>query len=92
MEERFADPAGSALDKIWEDEWERHVIEAALNKVKQQADARHYQAFYLNAIKQVPPASVAEMVGINVDQVYLIKHRLTKLFQEAIKEVETMIG
>jgi RNA polymerase sigma factor (sigma-70 family) len=92
MEERFADPAGSALNKIWEDEWERHVIEAALNKVKQQCDARHYQVFYLNAIKQVPPAQVAEMIGVSVDQVYLIKHRLSEIFREAITEVETKIG
>lgn len=92
FEGRVADPSGSALDKIWEEEWERHVIEAALEKVKKQAGARHYQVFYLHAIKQVPPAKVAETLGIKVDQVYLIKHRLTKVFEEAIREVETHTG
>ena len=92
FEARIADPAANVLDKIWEDEWERHMIEAALEKVKQQASARHYQVFYLHAIKQVPPAKVAETLGVPVDQVYLIKHRLSKIFQEAIKTVETRVG
>src|SRR6185295_17668087 len=74
IEARIPDPAGNALDKIWEEEWEKHVIEAALEKLKQQVSAKHYQAFYLHAIKQVPPAKVAETLGMNVDQVYLIKH------------------
>lgn len=89
FENRVADPAGSALDHIWEEEWERHVIEAALERVKRQADARHYQVFYLHAIKQVPPEKVATSLGIKVDQVYLIKHRLAKVFDEAIRAVET---
>lgn len=42
FEARIADPSANVLDKIWEDEWERHVIEAALEKVKQQSSARHY--------------------------------------------------
>ncbi len=85
-DERLPDPDG--FDKIWESEWQQHVIERALEKVKQQADARHYQVFYLQAIKQVPPAKVAEILGINVDQVYLIKHRLGRIFEEGVKEAE----
>lgn len=92
LEARIADPAGNALDRIWDEEWERHVIEAALERVKKQASARHYQVFYLHAIKQVPAGKVAEMLGIEVGQVYLIKHRLKQLFAEAIKDVETRVG
>jgi len=87
-EDRMPDP-DAAFDKIWEQEWEHHVIEQALEKVKHECDARHYQVFYLNAIKQVPAARVAELLNINVDQVYLIKHRLGKIFEDAVKAVET---
>ena len=92
FEARIADPAANVLDRIWEEEWERHVIAAALEKVKQQVSARHYQVFYVLAIKQVPPAKVAATLGLPVDQVYLIKHRLTKIFETAIKAVETRVG
>jgi len=43
-------------------------------------------------IKQIPPAKVAETLNLKVDQVYLIKHRLTKIFEEALKDLETKLG
>ena len=30
------DPAGNALEAIWNDEWEKHVVDAALEKVPRQ--------------------------------------------------------
>ena len=92
MEERVPDPAGNALEAIWNDEWEKHIVDAALEKVKHQSSGKHYQIFFLQAIKQIPPAKIAETLGVKVDQVYLIKHRLTKVFQEALKELETELG
>ena len=91
-EERVPDPAGNALEAIWNDEWEKHIVDAALEKVKQQSSGKHYQIFYLQAIKQIPSAKVAETLNLKVDQVYLIKHRLTKIFEEALKELETKLG
>ena len=67
-------------------------MDAALEKVKQQSSAKHYQIFFLQAIKQIPPAKVAETLNVNVDQVYLIKHRLMKVFEDALKELETKLG
>ena len=39
-----------------------------------------------------PPAKIAETLKVQVDQVYLIKHRLGKVFEEALKELETKLG
>ncbi len=91
-EEQVPDPAGNALETIWNDEWDKHIVDAALEKVKQQSSAKHYQIFFLQAIKQIPSAKVAKTLNVNVDQVYLIKHRLTKIFEEALKELETKLG
>src|SRR5437016_2207615 len=92
VEELVLDPAGNALEAIWNDEWEKHIVDAALEKVKQQSSTKHYQIFYLQAIKQIKSTKVAETLNVNVDQVYLIKHRLTKIFEEALKELETKLG
>ena len=67
-------------------------MDAALEKVKQQSSAKHYQIFYLQAIKQIKSTKVAETLNVSVDQVYLIKHRLTKIFEQALKELETKLG
>src|ERR1043166_9565329 len=41
VEERVPDPAGNALEAIWNDEWEKHILDAALEKVKQQSSGKH---------------------------------------------------
>jgi RNA polymerase sigma factor (sigma-70 family) len=82
----------SESEAIWNDEWEKHIVDAALEKVKQLSSAKHYQIFFLQAIKQIPPAKIAETLNLKVDQVYLIKHRLTKVFEESLKELETKLG
>src|SRR5881397_2196438 len=56
-EERVPDPAGNALEAIWNDEWEKHIVDAALEKVKQQSSGKHYQIFFLQAIKQIRKSS-----------------------------------
>jgi len=90
--ELVPDPSGNELEAIWNDEWEKHIVDAALEKVKQQSSAKHYQIFFLQAIKQIPSAKVAATLNLKVDQVYLIKHRLTKIFEESLKELETKLG
>jgi len=90
-EERVPDPAGNDLDKIWDAEWERNVIAAALEKLERQVSAQHYQIFVLYVIKQHSPEQVAKVAGVETNQVYLIKHRLSPLFKDAIKELEEKV-
>lgn len=90
-EGRVPDPAGDSLDRIWDGEWRQHLIASALEKVKQQADAKHYQIFYLQTVKHVAPSTIAQTLSVPVDQVYLIKHRLSKLFQEALRTADTRV-
>jgi RNA polymerase sigma-70 factor (ECF subfamily) len=88
IEERVPDPSGIELERIWAEEWQQNLIENALKKVERQASAKHYQIFYLNSIQNLSPERVARALGIKVDQVYLIKHRLLPIFEEAVKELE----
>jgi RNA polymerase sigma factor (sigma-70 family) len=87
---QIPDPAGLELEKIWEEEWNTNLLKAALEKVQAQANARHYQVFYLHVIQEVPPDKVAAITGVSAEQVYVIKHRLTPLFRTALKQVEDL--
>jgi RNA polymerase sigma factor (sigma-70 family) len=82
------DPAGSALDAVWEEEWERNMIETALKKLELQVNAKQYQIFYLHVIEQKPAKEVGAAVGVTTAQVYLIKHRLLRLFKKAVAGLE----
>jgi RNA polymerase sigma factor (sigma-70 family) len=77
--ERVPDPAsGGELDATWDDEWERNLVDAAMERVKLRVKPEHYQIFYLSAVKGLGTREVARMLHVNVGQVYLVRHRLAK--------------
>jgi RNA polymerase sigma factor (sigma-70 family) len=87
-EERVADSAGNLLEAVWNEEWQQNLLDTALEKLKTQVKPKHYQIFYLLAVKEQPPLKVAQTLGVNVGQVYLVKHRVGSLFRKALKEAE----
>jgi RNA polymerase sigma factor (sigma-70 family) len=89
MIERIADPEASQLEKLWDEEWQRHIMEQALARVKRKVKPRHYQIFDLCAIKNWPLKKVAESLGVNIGQVYLARHRVGNLVRKEIKLLET---
>ena len=87
--ERIADPAGSLAeqDTAWDEEWERNLVDAAMERVKLRVKPEHYQIFHLSAVKGLKTGEVARMMQVNIGQVYLIRHRLAK---EVKREVERL--
>ena len=86
--ERVADPAGHALDAIWEAEWETNLVDAAIARVKRQFDPQKYQIFDFYVNKEWPPEKVAARFNVSVGQVYLIKHRMTETIRAEVKRLE----
>jgi len=86
--ERVADPASLNLDEIWEAEWEHNLLAAAITNVKRRSDPQKYQIFDLYVNKECAPEKIARIFNIAVDQVYLIKHRVTELIKEEVKRLE----
>ena len=85
--ERIPDQSPNALETVWETEWQENALEVALGRLRKQAKARHFQAFYLHVIKHQPPAQVARALGTNVAQVYLVKCRLLPVFKRIVKSL-----
>ena len=86
--DRVIDPASPALDVLWNTEWEKNLLDAALAKVKRRLDPQKYQIFDLYMNKAWPPEKVAAAFGISVDQVYMAKHRTTEMIKEEVKRLE----
>lgn len=89
--ERIPDPAGFDLDAVWEQEWEKNLVDAALQRVKQKVSPKQYQIFDLHVMKNWPVQKVAQTLGVNSAQVYLAKHRITSLLKKEIKHLETKL-
>ncbi len=86
--ERLPDPASPAIEVIWDAEWERNLLEAALRRVKARVDAKQYQIYDLCVCKQWPPAKVARDLRLSPARVYLAKHRVGSLLKKELRYLQ----
>lgn len=82
--ERIPDPAGIALDAAWDKEWEANLMEAALERVKRQVDPKQYQLFDLYVVKGWPATKVSVVLRASRSNIYITKHRLSRLLRKEI--------
>ena len=82
--EGLADPAGDKLETLWNEEWEKNLLEAAISRVKLKVDANQFQAFDLYVFKKWPVAKVARTLKVSPARIYLAKHRINKLIKAEI--------
>ena len=86
--ERIADPASLNLDSLWDTEWERNLMAAALERMKARVSGRQFQMFDLYVLQHWPVGDVARTLRVSVAQVYLAKHRVSALLKKAVKKLE----
>jgi RNA polymerase sigma-70 factor (ECF subfamily) len=82
------DPASQDMNALWDAEWGKNLLEAAITKVKRRLDPQKYQIFDFCVNKEWTPKKVAETFSIPIAQVYLAKHRTTEMIREEIKKME----
>ena len=82
------DPASMNWDKLWEDEWQKNLLDAAIAKVKRRLDPEKFQIFDFYVNKEWAPDKVAKAFGISADQVYLAKHRVLEMIKEEVDRLE----
>lgn len=87
-----APPPDEQLDRAWDEAWQRNVQQRALDDLKEQVKAHHFQIFFLHFIKEQPVKAVARALGTNVALVYLVKHRLLPKYREALRDAESHAG
>ena len=76
---------------VWDEEWEKHLLAAARERVKRQVSDAHYQIFDLYVVQGWPAGEVARTLGVSVGQVYLVKHRIAGLLKrEATRLTQTL--
>ncbi len=76
-----------AREAGWEEEWRRHVLAQAMDQLELRVKPEHFQIFRLVVLRDLPPAQVAKTVGVLVAQVYLVRHRLTRMLQEEVRRL-----
>ena len=82
------DPTGNALEALWEAEWKDTLFQAALANVKRRVEPHNYHLFDFYVNKDWPAAKVAATFEVNVEQVYLAKHRVTELLKAEVARLD----
>lgn len=85
--DRVPDPAGNQLEAIWSGEWESHLLDAALARVKRRVNARHYQMFDLNVLQKLSVPETARTMQVNVTSVYMARSKISRLVKQEIKKL-----
>jgi RNA polymerase sigma-70 factor (ECF subfamily) len=81
-----APDAFDSLEALWSREWERAIIETALERIRCKVPARQHQVFYMHVIQEQSAGIVAKATGTNIALVYLYKSRVSRLVRlEAAK-------
>jgi len=69
----------------WDEEWNRNLIDTAIERVKRRVDAKIFQIFDLYVLKEWPVSRVVKTLKVNAMRVYLSKHRVGMLMRREIQ-------
>ena len=86
--DRVADPASLELEAYWENQWQKHVFEAAVARVKARVSPLQFQMFELYTIREWPLRRVAQTLGVSAASVYLAKHRVAAALKREVTRLE----
>src|SRR5262249_17284916 len=85
--ERVPDPAGMALDSAWREEWEKHLMGVAWERVKQQVSPRQFQMFDLHVRQSLSVQETARTLKASVASVYMAKHRVGRMLKKEVQKL-----
>jgi len=86
--ERIAAPVDPGIDAIWDAEWEKNLLDAAIERVRLQIDPRQFQIFDCYVLKEWPVKDVTRTLGVSATQVYLARHRISRLIKKEARSLE----
>ena len=89
--QNLEDPEGPEIEKIWDEEWSKNLIQSALNRTKKLTSPKQFQIFKCHYIDEWTVRETCRTLGVNAAQVYMAKQRVGKIFREAIETLQEQI-
>ncbi len=86
--DRIPDPAICNLDALWDEEWQRNLMAAATERVKQKVDPVEYQIFDLCVLRQNPVRHVARKLELKLWKVYFAQRKVAELLKREVRKLE----
>jgi RNA polymerase sigma-70 factor (ECF subfamily) len=80
---------GSELEHHWDEEWEKAITDAAVDRVRKRVNAKHYQMFDLYVFKGWPVSRIARALKVSRAAIFLAKHRISKLIKKEVDHLRS---
>lgn len=80
------------MERIWEEEWGKNMVDVAISRIKHRIDPKHFQIFHLVVLEEWPIKKVAIFLGVSSARIYLIKHRISGLITAEITRLQKAVG
>ncbi len=77
------------VEQVWDDEWKRELLAAAVVRVKARVSPSQFQIFELHELKQCPISEVMEALKMSRIGVFVACHRVRRLLKEEVKRLES---
>ncbi len=87
-DDRVPDPGSFNLDALWDEQWQKNLMAAATERVKQKVDPVEYQIFDLCVLRQNPVKHVARKLERKVWKVYFAQRKVAELLKREVKKLE----
>jgi RNA polymerase sigma factor (sigma-70 family) len=81
-------PSEQEFEDLWDAEWKKNLVDAAMERVKRRISPEHYQIFYLHSIKGMLARDIAELFGASLAKVYVIRHRVARMIKREVRALE----
>jgi RNA polymerase sigma factor (sigma-70 family) len=86
---QIPDPAAEgAFEGVWDEEWQKNLVDAAMERVKRKVNPEHYQIFYLHSVKNMAARDIGKLLGVSAAKVYVVRHRVAHLVKREAKMLE----
>lgn len=80
--------SAKALDQMWDAEWKKNLLNAAVANVKRRLDPKKYQIYDLRVNKQLAAEKVAAAMGLSVEEAEAAKEKIAGMIQAEVKRLE----
>jgi len=80
--------AEQAFEGMWAEEWEKNLVDAAMERVKRRVNPEHYQIFYLHIVKNMAARDIGKLLGVSAAKVYVVQHRVAHLIRREVRVLE----
>lgn len=88
--DRFEDPKGDLLERMWDVEWKQNLADAALARTKALVSPKQYQIFDYYVVKQWDADKVQDHLSVSMAQVYLAKHRVGAVLKKELEKLRKL--